>query len=54
MMYTVKTVTTMMDANTTKDVSKAVEGLDLEFWTVGYSEWDPGDVFSRPAEMRGG
>jgi len=54
MMYTVKTVTTMVHANTTRDVNKAVEELDLEFWTVGSSKWDPGDVFSRTAEMRQG
>ena len=51
MMHTVKTVTTMIDANTTRDISKALEELDLESWTVGSSEWDPGDVLSRTAEM---
>ena len=54
MMYTVQTVTTMTDANTTNDVSKAVKVLDLESWTAGSSEWDPGVVLSRTAEMKSG
>lgn len=41
----------MIDASTSKDISKAGEELDLESWTVGSSEWDPGDVLLRTAEM---
>lgn len=51
MMYTVKTVTTMIDASTSKDISKAGEKLDLESWIVESSEWDPGDVLLRAAEI---
>lgn len=47
-MYTVQTVTTMIDASTSEDISKAGEELD---WTVGSSEWGPGDVLLRTAEM---
>jgi len=53
MMHTVKTVTIITHANTTREVSKAGDALDLESWTVGSSEWDPGNVLSGTAEMRG-
>lgn len=41
-----------MDANTTKDVSKAVKERDLESSTVGSTEWDTGGIFD--AAIRNG